>query len=208
MFPILVAQLPLTNSSCLTLQWLSIVLRFYCHTGPGGGGGGGDGNNETRARLGDSGRYTMRVLWSSGAVEHHRLSMKGGYWVLAPVNQHQHQHQHFLFGKHFNGIPLRDSLRSWPQCQHIFSLPHSVLSKCYRNLEQPWPASIEERFLSKSHFWKWRFQPTKSKNPLRRLVLSYNFQTTNYYMKASLCRYNAPTSAMWGPGWWGDILIK
>ena len=36
-----------------------------------------------------------------------------------------------------------------------------------QNPEQTWPASLEERFLSKSHFWKWRFQPAQPRVKIR-----------------------------------------
>ena len=94
-------------------------------------GGGGDGNNETRARLGDSGRYTIRVLWSSEAPP---PSPFNEGWALGTRPCQPAPTQHFLFGKYFNGIPLRASLRSWPQCQHIFSLPGQALLKCYQKL--------------------------------------------------------------------------
>ena len=70
------------------------------------GGTGGWWQQWEPGRRGDSGRY-----YNESFLEHRPPppspppSALNEGWVLAPVSQHQ---QHFLFGKHFNGIPLRD----------------------------------------------------------------------------------------------------
>ena len=162
MFPILVAQLPHTNSSCLTLQWLSIVFGFYCRTRPGLEGLEGDGNNESRAGEVTAAVITMRVFWSTGHLPHHlhhQLSMKGGCSPLSANTNNISYLENISMEFHCGTDNTRISLRSWSQCQHIFSLP----AKCYRKLSaqsktQTGPASIEERFLYKSHFWKWTLE--------------------------------------------------
>lgn len=197
MFPILVvAQLPHTNSSCLSLQWLSIVLGFYCQPRPGPElvlvvEGGGEGNNESGARGargGDTGRCTMRAL------EHHQTPLNEG-WVLgarscqpAPTSDNISYLVNISMEFHCGPASGRE-----PNVNIYFHYRLNVTENCQLRAK-PRPERqllLRRDFSTNLTFENERWiQPAKSKNPLRRLVLSYNFQTTNYYMKASLCRYN------------------
>ena len=151
----------LMSLSPVTFNCAGFLLPAQTWTRAGAGGGGRRWRQQWERGEGSQGRW-HRPLYneSSGAPpDTTQWRVGAGCSLLSTSTDIR---QHFLFGQHFNGIPLRAGLRSWTQCQHIFSLP----AKCYRKLsaqsktQTRAAASIEERFLYKSHFWKWTLDTT------------------------------------------------
>ena len=118
MFPILCTgcSITFTNSSCLTLQWLSIVSSF-CRE-----------EEVVVATLTPAEGLSAVGEWDQFCGPG---TLNEG-WTLDNVNLQYHQH--FLFGKHFNGIPLRVRQHQ-PQVVNSMSTYIFITAfKCYRKL--------------------------------------------------------------------------
>ena len=114
-------------------------------------------------------------------------------WTLDNVNLQYHNISYLEnISMEFHSGSDSTSPRSWTQCQHIFSLQLlNVTENCQIRASKT--SSMEERIspavepaLKWTLTWQWRVKIRYE----RTVAVIHNFQTTNYFMKASLCGYN------------------